>query len=286
MRLVAVLCVLLAGPLAAMDAEALRYARRTLLDEAARKHLGIEVRDLGGLSACELARGDFDGDGKADIACIARKDLHGVVALFSGKAEKDAPDGCHCMQLVSAPQADVLNLAGRDGVRLEFSATAALEGGSLQTRTWTILRWHTTAWVIALEVEGWRQRKTGTRFRSEASAEITTAGVTMKLVRRTREYLDDKLLEGADTTTSSELKLGQDGHFEIAADAAPATPVPTRVQLARTLEREGLPQIALEHASAALTQAESEKLPRDDAMLLDARALKQRLQARVQGSKD
>lgn len=286
MRLAAVLCVLLAGPLAAMDADALRYARRVLLDEAARKTLGMEVRDLGGLTACDTVKGDFDGDSKPDVACVARKDLQCVVALFSGKAAKDAPDSTFSLQTASAPVAGVLKLAGRDAVRLEFSVTAATQAETVQTRTWVILRWNDTAWVNALELEAWRKRESGARFRTEASAEITTTGSTMTWTRRTREYLDGKVLQGADTTTSGTLKIMSDGRLEVLADQAPATPVPTRVQLARTLEREGLPQIALEHARAAVTQAESEKLPRDDARLLDARALKQRLQARVESAKD
>jgi hypothetical protein len=275
------LLMLLCSPAVhAMDVEGVHYSRRTLLDESARKHLGCGVAEVAPLSECTVLSGDFDGNGKADKAAIVRRDKRVVIALFPDNADATAPAGVLALTEASTPAAATQAMPGRDCVRLETS------DGKGETRSvqWRLLRWDGSAWVVALDfTRGTTRDSARGRFHRESTTSIET-GAKLELLTTSHDALDGVELPGSATRSATLLTL-KDGVYHKGASAGEETPIPTRVQLARTLEREGLVELALEQAQAAVDKAVREKLADNDARLLDARSLRQRLHARVEAGK-
>lgn len=281
MRL-AMLCILLSPVLCAMDAQGVRFARRTLLDESARKHLRAEVGDVAPLAGCTVLQGDFNGDGKPDQAALVWRDRACALGLFEEGAE--APSAVRLWTPDQTPTAATLNVAARDCVRLETSSSGNSGPRSVETVHWLILRWHDGAWCEALDIV--RSQTTtsgGGRLRSVLTREIATENGTTQLVETATDLLDGKLLEGSATRRTSTLTATAEGKLTVAPPQGNTVPVATRAQMARTLEREGLLAPALEQVGIAIAQAQQEGVQANDARLLDARSLQMRLQARLPG---
>lgn len=282
MRL-ALLCVLLSPVLCAMDAEAVRFARRTLLDPSARRHLKADVRDLAALSACTVLRGHFDGDEKPDSAAVVRHDKNLVVALFPGRSETEAPAIVQTLTLDQVPTVDMVHLPGRDCVRLstdlEQPARPPLAASSSSVR-WTILRIHKDAWQESLCFTHSSTRRIQRMERLQTTT-IEVQGGKVFLATVAVDKLDAIELPGSRATTRVGLSLDAEGRFRSGDTTGTAVPVATRTQIARMLEREGLLEAALEQANEAARQAEREQLPADDARWMEARSMQQRLRARL-----
>lgn len=275
------LLALFSAPLMAMDAEGVRLARRTLLDEGARKYLDAGVGDVGALSACQVLRGDFDGDGKADFAAVVRNGKAVVAALFPASRDASAPLSIMKLRMEIAPDARVVATVGRDCVCLQTLRKTDVDGETREITEGKLLRWH-DGWLDALQFTPAQTRVAAqARFRRETTARVETRGAKCELVTESRDLLDGKELEGSQTRTTAELTVAEGGAFVLGKSSGEDTPVPTRVQLARTLEREGLLQLAVEQAREATAKAERDKLAANDARLLDARAVQQRLEARL-----
>jgi hypothetical protein len=281
---VRLLIMLLTCPVAlsAMDIEAVRFARRALLDAEARKHLQCGVGEVEHLSACHFAKGDFDGDGKADEAALTRRDKKAVLALFAAGREQASPTGIMLLSNEPDSSAAVQKMPGRDC--LSVSIVARHE--DTETTCCRLFRWDGKSWVQALEFNSSVTRTEARgRFRRETRTGIEVCDAKAELVMTSRDVLDGKELAGSATRTTVMLELTTEGAYCKGASAGEDTPIPTRVQLARTLEREGLDALALEQAEAALAKAERDKLAENDARLLDARALRQRLKTRVEAAR-
>lgn len=279
MRLL-LLIVLCSPAVHAMDVEGVHFSRRTLLDEKARKHLGCGVAEVAPLSDCTVLKGDFDGDGKAGHAAVVRRDKQVVIAFFPADGKASAPAGILALTETTTPAAATQAMPGRACVRLETSAS----DGETKSVRWRLLRWDGAAWTMALDfTRGTVRDSARGRFHRESTTSIES-GARLELVTTSHDALDGIELAGSATRTAALLTL-KDGVYHKGASAGEETPIPTRVQLARTLEREGLVELALEQAQAAVDKAVREKLADNDARLLDARSLRQRLQARVEAAK-
>lgn len=281
MRL-AMLCILFAPMLCAMDAQGVRFARRMLLDESVRKHLRAEVGDVAPLAGCSVLQGDFNGDGKPDQAALVWRDRACALGLF---ADNDgAPTALKLWSPDKPPTASALPLPGRDCVRLETTHSATSGARSVDTVHWQILRWHDGTWREALAMD--RSQATtsgGGRLRSVVTREVVTVHGALQLVESASDLLDGKLLEGSATRRTAQLTVATDGGYLAAELQGNTVPVATRAQMARTLEREGLLAPALEQVGIAIAQAQQEGVQANDARLLDARSLQMRLQARLPG---
>ncbi|MBE7490956.1 MAG: hypothetical protein HS108_04265 [Planctomycetes bacterium] len=275
------LCLLFFTPgLAAMDADGCRFARRVLLDESARRHLGAEVGDLRQITHCTVLRADFDADGADDQAALVRNGKACVLALFG--ADRASPTGVRLWTSEPEPVVAVLVVAGRACVRVETARQERSAGVETAIRHWQCVVWRRGDWQPVLEFE--QSRTTigaGGRVVRRCTREIEVSGATTVLVARAADLLDDKVLEGSETCRRSSLAWDADGALQIGAPDSADVPVATRVQIARTLEREGLVAAALDQAADALAQAEREKLKPNDSRLLDAQALRLRLLGRL-----
>lgn len=278
---VILLVLLCSTALSAMDIEGVRFARRTLLHEQARKHLDCGVGDVAHLGACTVLRGDFDGDGNPDFAAVTRRDKRVVVAVFPAAQDAAGPTGIMTLIEDTAPEAATQPMPGRDCVRLETTT----EKDEAATRHWRLLRWDGAKWGHALEFTRQIARSAAKGRFSRVILTTIETGKRLELVTLSRDTLDGTELAGSTTQSASSLTLTKEGAYEKGPTEGEDTPVPTRVQLARTLEREGLVEIALEQARAAVEKAERDKLAENDARLLDARTLAQRLQARVDAAR-
>lgn len=277
MRLLALL-VLVAPALSAMDADSLRFARRTLLNEQARKHLDARVGEVANINTCVVLAGDFDGDGKPDSAAVICRDRRLVLALFPAWPEAEAPISILMLTTDKEPSAAVSTLPGRDCVALsEKSNTEELHLTSTELWRWQEGTWRKALSYTALEC----RRAAAGRFERLTTTRIAGREGVAELITESRDTLDGTDLEGSRTRTTIALSVDSNGLYVRGKSSGEDTPVPTRVQLARTLEREGLLDLALEQAAAAVTKAERDKLASNDARLLDARALHQRLEARI-----
>ncbi|MBX3475792.1 MAG: hypothetical protein KF754_15585 [Planctomycetes bacterium] len=272
------LMFVLSSPLAAMDAEAARFARRVLLHESARKHLGIEVGDIASVRECTLVRGDFNGDAVPDVAALVSRDGAWALALFDGSAKGDSPAGVHLFRQQNAVAAERLALSGHDAIGLD--TTESTDDGHTQQTTvrTTVLRWHQNGWVRGLEFVRTLKRTSGRVSRIEATSLEHAAG-RLSLVGSGHDLLDGQELANSRFSHHTPLTIACDGSLTSGATTRHDVPVPTRTQLARTLEREGLLAAALEQSQLAVRQADADLLPADDARRLDAKALHQRLAA-------
>jgi len=277
----ALLIILLAPTLCAMDGESSRFARRILLNEEARKHTGVEVGDLTALTGCELFKADFDGDGTPDTAALMRRDLKLVLAFFPGRVEADAPKGIRCWTATEAVGAALLKLQMQVCIRCETVHESNDMESATRRTDWQLWRWHKDAWCEAMTITAALVRSSGGGRVVHQRTCIVSDKPRLELVETSRDLLDGKELEGSGVRRTAPIAVDASGKFVAGAFAGAEVPIATRTQLARTLERTGLLAPALEQAEKAVAQAERENLKPDDARLLDARSLHMRLQSRL-----
>ncbi|MCC7509521.1 MAG: hypothetical protein IT464_09115 [Planctomycetes bacterium] len=265
------LCVAALAPLRALDgdADAKRWARRALLDEATRKHMNLDVGEVEPLTLALSAPGDF-GDAD-DRVVVVRRDAATAVVIMRGTT----PLGRCTFSSTGTLALATRKLAGQTWVLLDETSEQAgvssalrrligLRDGQLAVRQ---------SWVHSATV------KIGKRFVREQSSELREQGESLLLTTRVVDRLDGKAMADCESETILRLTPQPDGSLRAEVDRDKPVPVAVRLRHARTLEREGLEEAAMLLAREAREQ--SAKLPAEDARRLDAAGLVARLEARL-----
>ena len=102
----------------------------------------------------------------------------------------------------------------------------------------------------------------------------------LRIIERVVYQLDGKPVEGGRSSALTPL-LDSDTGLARGTRKDDAIPVSTHCAIARRLERDGLNDAALHHATRASEQADEQKLPKDDTRRLEAMALVAKLEARL-----
>ncbi len=250
------------------SAEAARWARRALLDDAVRKHLQLDIGEYQPLDTALFTPCD-----------IAGKALH-AVALRHGEATVvSVQDNLQCLGRCAFRTQGTLAistqvLAGRTWILIDETTTAdnqqttlrrilSLRGGELAVRqSWT----HSYSQRIRR------------RFERTVASTLREDGQALLLTTITRDLLDGETLPDAMGQQVLRLTPQPDGSLRTQVELdRPVTPA-VKLRQARTLEREHLEEPALLLAREAREQTDS--LPANDARRLDASALVARLEAR------
>jgi len=118
------------------------------------------------------------------------------------------------------------------------------------------------------------------RYERSTTRRFVKSDSELRIVEEVVYSLDGKPIDGGRSSAVTPLIDG-DGGLTRGTRKDDAIPVTTHCAIARKLERDGLNDAALHHATLAGERADEEKLPKDDTRRLEAMALVARLEARL-----
>ncbi len=249
--------------------EASRWARRALLDDAVRKHLQLDVGEVGPLETVLFTPCDFEGQSLHAVAL-----RHGDTTVVSIQRNLECLGRCAFVTkgtlalstqvLLGQTWVLVDETTQPTGKSTTLRRVLNLRGGELAVRQ---------SWTHALS------HKIGKRFERVVQSTLRADGNALVLTTTTTDRLDEKTLQDAEAEQVLRLTPQPDGSLRTEVERDRPVTAAVKLRHARTLEREHLEEPALMLAKEARDQ--TEKLPTNDARRLDASALVARLEART-----
>jgi hypothetical protein len=254
-----------------LDRDTLRYVRLALLKDEVRKHFELRIGDFESLD--QAVGVNVKMGGAKELVVLRLK--HKAAAVLIVKQKDVETAGAHCFLKVESRLEAQARLAG------EFVELRCRVGESELPERTRLLRLKNDklqcclTWLNA-ESRSWEDG----RYVKKTTRRFTCVGGKLQLKQQVRYLLDDKPVNGGHSGATTQLVDGSGG-LTPGTRRGDGISVSTHCAIARKLERDGLNQAALHHASLAEEKADEDALPKNDTSRLEAMTLVARLEARL-----